>query len=121
MKTFIEKIRKVIENKEFEILNEYIKLKCALHYVAEEGYLDIVKYLVSKAGANIHSHNDKALRYAASKGHLDVVKYLVEAGANIHADDEGALRWAANNGYLDVVKYLVEGVSCDSPPDRKIE
>ena len=79
----------------------------ALKLVARDGHLDIVKYLVEQ-GADIHARDEDALRSAAMNGHLDVVKYLVELGANIHARNEEALVVAAGNGHLDVVEYLVE-------------
>ena len=40
---------------------------------AENGHLEVVKYLVS-VGADIHSDEDDALVLASGKGHLEVVK-----------------------------------------------
>ena len=79
----------------------------ALDCSAENGYLEVVKYLVS-LGADIHEENEYALYLSAQYGHLEVVKYLVSLGADIHADNEYALRWSAGNGHLEVVKYLIE-------------
>lgn len=61
-------------------------------HAAEEGYLEIVKFLVERPdcklceekcvhGANIHANNNSALRRAAVFGHFEIVKYLIEKGA----------------------------------------
>ena len=79
----------------------------ALRRSAENGQLEVVKYLVEEHQADIHVRDEYALRCSAANGHLDVVKYLVEGhNADIHAADT-ALRWGASNGHLHVVKYLV--------------
>jgi len=85
---------------------------CALHYSAENGHLEAVKYLVS-IGANVHFDYEKtlqssALEVSAKSGHLGVVKYLVSVGANIHTNNDYALELSAKHGHLGVVKYLVD-------------
>ena len=55
--------------------------------MAQEGHLDIVKYLVEK-GADIDhriSTGPTALYFAAYKGRFDVVKFLVLKGADMMA------------------------------------
>ena len=112
-----------------------IQMDAALRRASENGYLEVVKYLVEQ-GADIHSDNDYPLRAAASYGHLavvnylveneaneildevlilaalngqlEIVKYLVEQGADIHANNDYALQLAASYGNMPVVKYLVE-------------
>jgi len=122
IKNYTELIKYLIQ-KNVEIPNS------AVSDVAENGHLDIVKYLVEKKGANISvdavSHaainghldivkylvekgakiSDDAVEYAARSGNLALVKYFVEKGANISDD---AISYAAKNGHLDIVKYLVE-------------
>jgi len=83
------------------------EINLALLRACENGYLDIVKYLVEH-DANIHAWNDLALRQACHNGHFSIVKYLVEEGANIHAENDSALRFSSERGHLDIVKYLVE-------------
>lgn len=79
----------------------------AVRYAAENGYLEMVKYL-HKNGADIMAANNLAVRTAARNGHLETVRYLCENGADITAVDNHAVRWAAWKGHLEVVKYLHE-------------
>ena len=74
----------------------------------ECGYLEELKYLVEKRGADIHINDDYALRCATLYGHLDIVKYLIEKGASINIMDDLPLRLATYNGNFKMVKYLVE-------------
>ena len=77
-----------------------------IHNDGENGYLEVVKYLVSQ-GADIRADDDFAVRWASENGYLEVVKYLVSQGADIRAVYDFAVRLACENGYLEVVKYLV--------------
>ena len=77
----------------------------ALVYAVRNGHLDIVKYLVEK-GSDIHINNEEPLREASKRGYLNIVKYLVERGADIHVNDDEPLRKARQNGHVDVVQYL---------------
>ena len=86
---------------------EQKKLNQKLIEAAQNGDLEIVKYLVNQ-GVNIHANDDEALRDASYNGQLEVVKYLVEQGADIHAKNDYALRYSSENGYLEIVKYLIE-------------
>ena len=49
----------------------------ALRLAAENGHLEVVKYLI-----DLHASEDGALRWAAANGRLKVVKYLLERGAD---------------------------------------
>jgi len=79
----------------------------ALRYAAEDGYIEVVKYL-HKNGANISANDDYALKYAVGNGHFEVVRYLVENGANIHAENDEALKWALLTDHREVIEYLID-------------
>ena len=89
---------------DFDFLSQ--NLNSLLKWVSRNGYLEAVKFLISK-GADIHTDNDYPLRWSSRSGHLEVVRYLVNLGADIHADDDYVLRWSSQSGQLEVVKYLV--------------
>ncbi len=86
-----------------ELLDKGADNGYALIWSAHNGYLEVVKYLVS-LGADIHTQYEYALCRSAGNGHLEVVKYLVSLDADIHADYEGALIWSAEKGHLEIVK-----------------
>ena len=98
----------------------------ALRWAAENGHLDVLKWLVSTFNLNsedVRSDDNRALQLAAEYGHLDVLKWLVST-FNLNSDDvrsrnNYALQWAASEGHLDVVKYLC-GITGD-PVSRWID
>jgi ankyrin repeat protein len=80
---------------------------------AENGHLEILRYLVEESGQVIDLTADDSypLRWSAETGHLPVIRYLIEdSGQSVDAtlNDNFALRWAACNGHLSVVRYLIE-------------
>ena len=85
----------------------------ALHTAAEDGNLEIVKYLVGQKARRAAKDDEgsTALHTAALWGRLSVVQYLVEEKkASIKARNKRgwtALHTAAAGGNLEVVKYLV--------------
>ncbi len=76
--------------------------------------LDIAKYLVTEAGAEVDLANDDGntpLMLAAAAGNLDLVRFYVEYGANIHhVNNSGETPFfvAAIGGYVDAAIFLVE-------------
>ena len=80
------------------LVEKRVQSPSALMKAAEEGHLEIVKFLVSCGMGN----QNYALWVAAKQGRLEIVKFLVEAGAK----DKEALTEAALYGHLNVVQYL---------------
>lgn len=61
-----------------------------LHWAADRGDLDIVRYLVEVKKANLNSRDGEGqtpLHYAAACGYSNIVQYLIEAGANFNIVD----------------------------------
>jgi ankyrin repeat protein len=86
----------------------------ALMRASHQGHLDIVKYLIQKALANINYQSkdgSTALMWASRKQRMDVVKFLLENGANTQITDvDGwtALTASCRRGNLEAVKELVK-------------
>jgi hypothetical protein len=84
----------------------------ALHWAAQEGFLEIVKMLQTH-GADIHaltSSGDNALTLAAEKGHLDLVTWLAGQGVDVTIlsnDGNNALMSAAYTDRPDVCLFLI--------------
>ena len=123
----LEGVQKLVEKKKEEdkkkFINEENRVdegKTPLHYAAENGRLDVIKYLLGE-GANVNHKvvvspygsniSGAPLHAAAVQGFLDIVKVLVEqGGANIelgNQNDNKPLYLAAKHGHLNIVKYLV--------------
>lgn len=95
--------------------------RTALHYASFAGQLDVVKYLMRDAGADVNARSGigmTPLAEAASLGQLQVVRYLVEcARADTSAVDIGgynALMFAAEQDHLGIVQYLAKHTDAKS-------
>jgi uncharacterized protein len=87
----------------------------ALWMASQQGYADVVKFLLSTgAEVNVSRTDDgiSALYMAALNGHADIVRLLLENGADIDikktTNGITALWAASRNGHADVVKLLLE-------------
>lgn len=97
----------------------------ALHYAAENGDTDVVKYLVDN-GADVKAQDTllsrSTIHFAAENGNLDCIKFLTEKGADLQDKDSfgaTALHYAAKRNHLDVVKYLVDKKMDYTAKDRR--
>ena len=43
----------------------------------ENGYLEVVKYLLTSPDLKEHDDNDSGFRWACANGHLEIVKFLI--------------------------------------------
>jgi ankyrin repeat protein len=134
--SFAQEILEVAKNGDLEKLktlvekdNELLKIKdgagrTALHFAANSGHLDLVKYLLAKGvDINLKSNaNTTPLHFAAFSGHLDIVKWLVENHAELEIKNNQMatpLYFAAMKGHSDVLKYLVENGAVVDALDRE--
>ncbi|XP_067653296.1 ankyrin repeat domain-containing protein 50-like [Haliotis asinina] len=84
-----------------------------LYLACEQGYSDIVKYLLSLKCVDINSRgvsNRTPVMVAAYEGHKDVVELLVKHGADMSLTSRfgnNILYLACEQGYSDIVKYLL--------------
>lgn len=87
-----------------------------LHTAAQNGYLEIIKKLVSKWKIDINAKSDAdgftALMHACSGNHENVVEFLLTVdGIDVNARNFSnctALIFAAINGYTGIVKRLLQ-------------
>uniref|UniRef100_A0A7S3YAA2 Uncharacterized protein n=1 Tax=Lotharella globosa TaxID=91324 RepID=A0A7S3YAA2_9EUKA len=86
-----------------------------LNLVGYCGSVSMVRYLVTKGGADVESRDNQGetvLCYAARNGRLDTVRFLVEeASADVRSKSRRgytALLRAAKGGHLEVVRYLTD-------------
>jgi len=75
----------------------------ACAYAAQNGHLEILKYLREEAKA---PWDYWTAAWAAQNGHLHILEYLVERKYDEYNED--VCWFAANNGHLDCLKYLHE-------------
>ena len=79
-------------------------------WAAENGHLHILEYLVER---KYDRYNERACQWAAEKGHLDCLKYLHETAKAPW--DEDAVIYAHNNNQTECLKYLLDN-NCPLPP-----
>jgi len=75
----------------------------ACAFAAQNGHLEVLKYLHEEAEA---AWDLRTATWAAENGHLHILEYLVER--KYDQFDEYACGLAAENGHLDCLKYLHE-------------
>ena len=114
------------------INSDFIEDFLTVHWAADNGYFDIVKYLVDiTEDKNPQDKNgNRPLHYAAKKGHFNTMKYLVDKEvksriAGLYKINDRnprnkvgytPLHEAALRGHLDIVMYLVDRI--DNKLDR---
>ncbi len=91
--------------------------RTALYHAIENGYLNVVQYLIEGDKVDVHTKDGfgwSLLDKAAYNGQLATMKYLIREGYHLEADDIidlDFLNAVALNGYFSVVEYLVDELS----------
>ena len=88
-------------------LNINVNKQDFLRIAAENGQLDIIKYLASN-GFDILEHGQVILRTASERNYVSIVKYLLDNGIMLECDEKyfSPVAHAAKKGYLEIVKLL---------------
>ncbi|XP_023312082.1 uncharacterized protein LOC108914374 [Anoplophora glabripennis] len=92
---------------------KYVLGRTTLHFAAEEGDLDVTKYLASlNVNLNITDDNGETpLHYAAFAGRLDAARCLVPLGSDVNIRDKNGLttlHYAAMSGHRDLVQLFLD-------------
>ena len=96
-------------------------------YAAQNGHLEIVKYLLQKEKSSIDQtnlKNESCVLLSAKNGHLDTVKWLLAQGASINernSKGDSCVSLAAKKGHLNTVKWLLENNGPFDEKERNIE
>jgi ankyrin repeat protein len=98
-------------NREHETISP-INISLAMMSASENGYTDIVEFLISK-GADVNFTGlagETPLSLSSKNGHKDVIELLISTGADIHARDSSypILCITLNSGQRDIAKLLIE-------------
>ena len=90
-----------------------------LHKACENGFVDIVRYLVSELGcdpASPDNDGDLPIHIACVGGQLNVVKYLI---TNNYCSPDNKGKWgrtplhhACDKGHMNIVQYLISESGC---------
>ena len=111
--------------------SDFVKDFLTVHWAADNGYFNIVKYLVDiTEDKNPRDKNgNRPLHYAAKNGHFNTLKYLVDKEVKSRIpglykiNDRNPrnnvgytpLHEAALNGHLAIVMYLVDRIDNKNP------
>jgi len=77
-----------------------------MDYAVENGQLDCVKFLVSRAESGSYSPGFEQMDYAARGGHLDVLKFLASSMPDRISFTDNALIFAAASGFIGVMEWV---------------
>lgn len=92
-KYFLIELSKVLKRTFIRFHYDNFKADFLLQIAAENGHLEVVKYLVQNIADNETIKNFVLCR-ASYFGKLDIVKYLISQKADIHSDEDCALMLA---------------------------
>jgi hypothetical protein len=91
----------------YKYTHKPIKTSLLIPEVAENGHIEVLKYLISLDKVPSFILEGAVLR-AGENGHLEVVKYLVSLGTYF----EATIEFAIKSGDLNLVKYLITTKLC---------
>ncbi|KAI3929878.1 hypothetical protein MKW98_004032 [Papaver atlanticum] len=85
-----------------------------IHFVAEEGKLNVLKYLIEELGLDVNMKNDakgeSPFFHAVLGGNINIVDYLLGKGANPNTSNINGstpLHYAAQKGYTEILTRLL--------------
>lgn len=110
-----EEVRKILEERDINLMAKSLFDWTALHYAAEGGFVDVCKVILDSAHAvdvNARSKDGvTSVLIAVKNGFLDVVKLLAEHHADLAVADKfgnTALHYAKSLNSNEMIEYLIE-------------
>jgi hypothetical protein len=89
------------------VLN-WVQVRDCLELAAKHHNVDVMEWVWSRLGLDIHFYDDLAFRSACWGGNLETAQWLVSlGGVDIHADNDFAFYTACENGHLETAQWLV--------------
>jgi hypothetical protein len=107
----IQVVQKFVES-DPTIVNQKFFAWEPLQMAASKGYLETVKYLISKGADKDYVHpasQNTAFHMAAFSGNIALIKYLAESGANVNLKlkgDVSLIRYFRDQDQPDMVKVM---------------
>lgn len=84
----------------------------ALAIAADNGDLEMIKFLIDDLGANVHTKNDYVLKSLAHKPNIELAQYLITKGVNLHLNDDElfikSVHYYDTNKNLPFIKFLLD-------------
>ncbi|XP_044579759.1 uncharacterized protein LOC123261929 [Cotesia glomerata] len=111
-KGHLEVVKILFGYTKMKINNKGIDNFTMLHIASQEGYLDIVKYLVEK-GADVHATNksgSKPIHIAAREGHVSIVEFFFSikmSNNTLGHQGQTLLHYAVVAPKKEIVEYLI--------------
>jgi len=124
----VEEMRKILQQKiEVDVIDSTDPEKnTALHLAAENGQLNVVRFLLDKGADPMKTRQNKnarnAFHLAAGNGHTDIVALILKRAKNLDINKTGklgmtALYRAATNGHVATVRLLLFYGADPNKPD----
>lgn len=109
-----------------DIVSKAILLPFSVEYAMQDavlsGYLDTVKFLLTKGIAITIANESLLLRLATKENHFEIVNFLLDQGVDVNNAffSDTALNVAADRGHIDIIELLLErGAKIEPEPPRK--
>ncbi|GFR22359.1 hypothetical protein TNCT_213892 [Trichonephila clavata] len=108
-----EVVKILLQEKNFHINDKGNDGFSLLHIAAQEGNLNIIKYLIDR-GADVNSQNDagsKPIHIAAREGHKDIVELFLNCKSlnnYLGAFDQSLVHYATMGSQLEILKLLID-------------